>query len=83
LPAAGCKCDPLQEDVVERYDRNPASVSIYRDVVQELIDELGEYSDLEREIIEWDNAGRPPKDFQRLREAAWIFWEMAAASLRA
>lgn len=74
--------EPLQEDVVDRYDRSPADVSVYRQMVRDLISELSGYSDLEKEIIEWDAAGRPSEDFERLRKAAWGFSETGAESLR-
>ena len=74
--------DPLQENVIERYDRDPVDVTVYRDVVRDLISELSDYTDLEKEIVEWDAAGRPPEDFERIRKAAWGFSESGAESLR-
>lgn len=67
--------DPLLREVSRCYESNPASVSAFRDLLRELIGRLSDYSELEKEIINWDKQGRSTDDFERLRKAAWNFSE--------
>ena len=74
--------EELRNDILDLYDRRPASVAVQRKNSREIIARLGGYSELEKEILDWDEAGRPSAEFESIRLRAWNFKETGNAALR-
>jgi hypothetical protein len=64
----------LREKLCAMFDRAPASVGEFRDIVRMLVSHLS-LSENEAEIMAWDAEGRNPAAFDRLRARAWDFIE--------
>lgn len=71
----------LERRLVEEFDARPAQVDEYRSILRALVSHLT-LDPLEAEIMAWDAAGRDPRDFERLRRAAWDFHETGSLAFR-
>lgn len=74
--------DSLREIALDHFDRTPAKVATYRNIVRRIIAQLDNYSPLERDIIDWDREGRHAARLDELRKAAWDFTETGESSYR-
>jgi len=73
--------EKLREKLCDMFDRAPASVGEFRDIVRLLVSHLS-LSAAEAEIMAWDAEGRDPDNFDRLRARAWDFIEAGNIACR-